>query len=269
MQAGSGLRRALTVAGSDCSGGAGIQADLKTFHAFGVYGSSAVTAVVAENTLGVQGMEAVRPDLVALQVESCLSDIGADAVKTGMLASAAVVAAVAGKLRDHGVAPLVVDPVMRAKDGRALIDPDALAVMVGDLLPLAAVVTPNVAEAEALAGGPIRTEADLLAAAKAIRAMGPRLVVMKGGHFEGGPEGLATDFVWDGEDWRPLAGARVAGRGAHGTGCTFSAAITALLALGEPPGPAIARAKRFITEAIRTAPDLGRGHPPVNHWART
>lgn len=260
--------RALTIAGSDCSGGAGVQADLKTFHTFGVFGQSAVTAVVAENTLGVQGWQAIAPETVAMQIESCLGDIGADACKTGMLVDAPTIAAVAAKLREHRPPHLVVDPVMRAKGGDALIAPEAVETLVREIFPLASVVTPNVPEAEALVGGALRTEADFRAAAEAIRAMGPRVVVLKGGHSAVNPEGGSRDFVWDGGAWWTLEGERSHDRNTHGTGCTFSAALCACLAKGLPLRESLDRAKAFITEAIRTAPGLGHGHGPVNHWAR-
>lgn len=262
------IPRALTIAGSDCSGGAGIQADLKTFQAFGVFGQSAVTAVVAENTVGVQGWQAIAPETVAMQIESCLCDIGADAAKTGMLVDAFTIAAVAAKLRERPVENLVVDPVMRAKGGDALIAPEAVETLVREIFPLALVVTPNVPEAEALAGFSLKEEADFRRAAELIRQMGPRIVVMKGGHSPVNPSGESLDFVWDGTDWWTLLGARHSDRNTHGTGCTFSAAVCACLALGHPPKEALRRAKAFITEAIRTAPGLGRGHGPVNHWAK-
>jgi hydroxymethylpyrimidine/phosphomethylpyrimidine kinase len=261
------IARALTIAGSDCSGGAGIQADLKTFHRFGVYGASVLTAVVAENTVGVQGISAVDPAFVALQAESCLSDIGADAVKTGMLVDASIVAAVVEVMRRHEVHNLVVDPVMRAKGGDPLIDPAAVETLVRDLFPMAFVVTPNVPEAEALVGFSLKTVEDFRKAAGLIRDMGPKIVVMKGGHSPANPEGASLDFAWDGETWRVFEGLRSSNRNTHGTGCTFSAAIAALLARGEEPMTAIAEAKAFITEAIRTGQGLGHGHGPVNHWA--
>jgi hydroxymethylpyrimidine/phosphomethylpyrimidine kinase len=264
-----GVPRALTIAGSDCSGGAGIQADLKTFHAFGVYGMSAITAVVAENTVGVQGWREVEPALVAEQVSSCLSDIGADAAKTGMLVNAAVVEAVAAVLRKYRVARLVVDPVMRAKSGDPLIAPEAVSALVEKVFPLAEVVTPNVPEAEALVGFPLRTDGDFRRAAKAIRALGPRVVVLKGGHSPLNPPGLSRDFVWDGREWEVLEGPRSPDRNTHGTGCTFSAAVAAGLAQGLELGLALRRAKAYVGEAIRTAPGLGGGHGPVNHWAKT
>lgn len=257
--------RCLTVAGSDCSGGAGIQADLKVFFRFGVYGQSAVTAVVAENTVGVQGYAPAAPDLVAMQIDSCLNDIGADAVKTGMLVNVDIVRAVASRLRHHGVTRLVIDPVMCAKNGDRLIAEDAVQTLIERLFPLALVVTPNVPEAEALWGRPIGTFDDFRQAAEAIRAMGPKVVVMKGGHSPINPPGLSIDFVLAGDDWVPVAGPRASDRNTHGTGCTFSAAITARLALGDDPVAAVRAAKSYITAAIATAPDLGHGHGPVNH----
>jgi hydroxymethylpyrimidine/phosphomethylpyrimidine kinase len=261
--------RALTIAGSDCSGGAGIQADLKTFHAFGVYGASAITAVVAENTVGVQGWRALEPGFVAEQIDSVLNDLGADAVKTGMLVDAPTILAVAERLSAHGVRNLVVDPVMRAKSGDPLIAPEAVDTLVEEIFPLARVVTPNVPEAEALVRRELRDESDFRRAAETIRDMGPSIVVMKGGHSSTGPAGEAVDFVWDGATWTALRGARSGARNTHGTGCTFSAAIAAGLALGLDATEALQRAKAYITEAIRTASGLGHGHGPVNHWART
>ncbi|HOI11937.1 MAG TPA: bifunctional hydroxymethylpyrimidine kinase/phosphomethylpyrimidine kinase, partial [Myxococcota bacterium] len=208
---------ALTIAGSDCSGGAGIQADLKTFEAFRVFGQSVVTAVVAENTVGVQGVHPVPPAFVARQIDSCLDDIGAAAIKTGMLVDGPTIRAVADALERHGVRDLVVDPVMRAKGGDPLIDPDAVRELVARIFPLAGVVTPNVPEAEALVGRPLATEADFLDAARAIRAMGPRIVVMKGGHNPFTAPDVSIDFVWDGTDWTPLAGPRAPSRNTHGT----------------------------------------------------
>ncbi len=261
------IPRALTIAGSDCSGGAGIQADLKTFHRFGVFGTSAVTAVVAENTVGVQGIQALSPDFVARQIDSVLEDIGADAVKTGMLVDAPVIRAVSSSLRRHGADALVVDPVMRAKGGDPLIDPEAVDTLIREIFPLARVVTPNVPEAEALAGLSLTRLEDFKEAAERIRRMGPDVVVMKGGHSRINPEGASMDFVWDGESWATLEGVRSPDRNTHGTGCTFSAAITAHLARGLPMMEALRLAKAFIGDAIATAPNLGKGYGPVNHWA--
>lgn len=262
-----GLRRCLTVAGSDCSGGAGLQADLKVFFRFGVFGQSAVTAVVAENTLGVQAIEPMTPAFVAMQIDSCLSDIGTDVVKTGMLVNAAIVEAVAERLAFYGVQRLVIDPVMRAKSGDLLIAPEAVDSLVRNLFPMATVVMPNVPEAEVLWGRPIRSVEDFRAAAEAIRALGPQVVVMKGGHSPTNPEGESVDYVWDGRTWLELTGVRGRDRNTHGTGCTFSAAVAARMALGDDPIQAITTAKKYITAAIGTAADLGHGHGPVNHWA--
>lgn len=259
--------RALTIAGSDCSGGAGLQADLKVFFRFGVFGQSVVTAVVAENTVGVQGVASVRPDFVAMQIDSCISDIGADVVKTGMLVDSDIVTVVAERLRFHDVRRLVIDPVMCAKNGDRLIAEDAVQTLVTRLFPMATVVTPNVPEAEALWGRKIETLMDFRTAAVAIRAMGPRIVVMKGGHSPVNPEGESVDYVLSGDDWVAVSGPRGSDRNTHGTGCTFSAAIAACMARGDDPVTAVRTAKKYITEAIATAPDLGHGHGPVNHWA--
>lgn len=262
---GQGYPTALTIAGSDCSGGAGIQADLKTFEAFGVFGQSVVTAVVAENTVGVQGVLPVPPAFVATQIDSCLDDIGARAVKTGMLVDGPTVRAVADALERHKVSDLVVDPVMRAKGGDPLIDPDAVRELVTRIFPLAAVVTPNVPEAEALVGRSLATEADFRDAARTIRDMGPRVVVMKGGHNPFTAPDVSIDFVWDGISWTAFSAPREPSRNTHGTGCTFSAAIAANLALGAGVLDAVAAAKRYITRAVAEAPNLGRGHGPVRH----
>lgn len=263
----NGIARALTIAGSDCSGGAGIQADLKTFHRFGVFGQSAVTAVVAENTLGVQGWQRVDPDMVRMQIDSCLGDIGADAVKTGMLVDREVVQAVARGLRDHGASALVVDPVMRAKGGDALIDPEAVGALVREVFPLALVVTPNVPEAEVLAGRVMDGPEAVRRVAEAIGAMGPRYVLLKGGHARFGDPRLSVDLLWDGTDLLELPGPRFSDRNTHGTGCTYSAAITAWLARGCDVVGAVRRSRAFLVEAIRSGPGLGGGHGPVNHWA--
>jgi hydroxymethylpyrimidine/phosphomethylpyrimidine kinase len=244
-----------------------LQADLKVFFRFGVFGQSAVTAVVAENTLGVQAVEPMTPAFVATQIDSCLSDIGADVVKTGMLVNAAIVEVVAERLAHYKVQRLVIDPVMRAKSGDPLIAPEAVDSLVRHLFPMATVVMPNVPEAEVLWGRPIHTVADFRAAAEAIRALGPQVVVMKGGHSPTNPEGESVDYVWDGQTWLELIGVRGSDRNTHGTGCTFSAAVAARMALGDDPIQAITIAKQYITAAIGTAADLGHGHGPVNHWA--
>jgi hydroxymethylpyrimidine/phosphomethylpyrimidine kinase len=254
---------ALSIAGSDPSGGAGIQADLKTFHRFAVYGEAVITLLTVQNTLRVSRVEVLPPALVLEQLAAVLEDIPPAAAKTGALGSAAIVAAVA-HAAEHFAFPLVVDPVMVSKHGIPLLPPDAVAAIRDLLLPRAALVTPNVPEAEALTGLSIRTLDDMRAAAARLLAIGARAVLIKGGHLEGD----ATDLLFDAEGWREFPAARVATRHTHGTGCTYSAAITAGLAAGLPLRDAVARAKRFIHEAIRTHPGLGSGSGPVNHHAR-
>lgn len=258
------LFRALTIAGSDSGGGAGIQADLKTFTALGVYGMSALTAVTAQNTTGVQGVYPLTPDQVAAQIDSVLSDIGTDAAKTGMLFDAPIIRAVADRIRHYQVRNLVIDPVMIAKGGQPLLLEQAQEALRSDLLPLAAVVTPNLPEAEVLTGLDIRTPDEMAAAGRRLLAMGARAAVVKGGHLEGA---TADDLLItpEGEEWLPAE--RIPTRHTHGTGCTFSAAIAAGLAQGLPLRDAVVQAKAFITLAIRKAPGLGAGHGPTNHLA--
>ena len=254
---------ALTIAGSDSGGGAGIQADLKTFHAFGVFGTSAVTAVTAQNTLGVQAVQALDPPIVRSQIESVRADLPPGAVKTGMLANADIVRAVVAGL--HGFeAPLVVDPVMVATSGDRLLDPAAVAAILEELLPLAALVTPNLPEAEILAGQAVRTEADMSAAASAIVARGARAVLVKGGHLDGAE---VVDVFGDGTCERAWRTPRIRTTETHGTGCTLSAAITAGLASGLALEPAIDRGLAFTHAAIAAAPGLGSGRGPLDHWA--
>jgi hydroxymethylpyrimidine/phosphomethylpyrimidine kinase len=254
--------KAMSIAGSDSGGGAGIQADLKTFAAFGVYGTTAVTAVTAQNTLDVFAVAEVPEEVVALQIDAVLDDIGADAIKTGMLSSAAITRTVADRIEAWGVAQVVVDPVMVAKGGHALLHESAVEAVKETILPLALVVTPNVPEAEILSGITIDGPEAARAAAQAIAALGPRFVVVKGGHLAGD----ATDLVYDGQTFTELRAERIDTRNTHGTGCSFSAAIAALLARGVPPLEAIAEAKRWLTEAIRHSYAIGRGHSPVNHF---
>jgi len=262
------MRTALTIAGSDSSAGAGIQGDLKTFAAFGVYGTSAVTAVTAQNTKGVSAWEPVSTELVIAQIEAIASDIPPNAVKTGMLATAAIVEAVAATIEELELANLVVDPVMFATGGSRLLSEDAVAAVVAELLPRAEVVTPNLPEAEALVGGPIRTLDDMRAAARRIRGLGPRVVVLKGGHLADGAADACVDVVSSAHADFDVRGPRVASRHTHGTGCTFAAAITAALALGQPVDQAIRGARDYVTGAIRKAPELGGGHGPLNHFWR-
>lgn len=258
--------RALTIAGSDSGGGAGIQADLKTFYAFGVYGTSAVTAVTAQNTLGVRAIHELPPEVVAAQIDAVLEDIGADATKTGMLSSAAIIEAVADRLRAHSVRGLVVDPVMVAKSGDALLRPEAVQALIGLILPLAAVITPNAPEAAVLSGLEVRDAETAREAARRIQALGPLMVIVKGGHLDGE---RSDDLVFDGRAFEILSGPRIATPHTHGTGCTFSAAITACLARGLEPLAAAREARAFLQGAIENAEPLGAGHGPVNHFWRS
>lgn len=255
---------ALTIAGSDPSGGAGIQADLKTFHQFGVFGEAAITLLTVQNTRGVAEVAWVEPRLVRAQVEAVLDDIPPNAVKTGALGSAAIietVAAVAPRLQ----APLVVDPVMISKHGAPLLAEDARGALIDRLLPCAALITPNLHEAAALTGLAVATPEEMEEAARRIHARSGAAVLVKGGHLESD----AADVLFDGAGLRWYHAPRVETPHTHGTGCTYSAAITACLAAGLPLGAAVERAKRYIAEAIRTNPGLGRGAGPVNHHART
>ncbi len=258
--------RALTIAGSDSGGGAGIQADIKTFAALGVYGTSAIAAVTAQNTLGVRGWLAMPADLVAQQIDAVLSDIGADSVKTGMLANAAIIEVVAANIREHDVRALVVDPVMVAKGGQALLEDDAVAALIHDLLPLAQVVTPNIPEAEALTRRTIANWDAARTAAAQLVEMGAKSVVIKGGHFENDP--AATDLYFDGGEYHEFTATRVDTRNTHGTGCTFASAIAAGMAKGLTVRDAIAQAKAYVTLAIQHAYPVGNGQGAVHHFYR-
>jgi hydroxymethylpyrimidine/phosphomethylpyrimidine kinase len=257
---------ALTIAGSDSGGGAGIQADLKTFAALRVYGTCAITAVTAQNTLGVIAWKAVDADLVEAQIEAVAGDFPVGAVKTGMLATAAIVEAVAATVAEVELPNLVVDPVMVAKGGDRLLDEDAVRAMRTELLKQAMVVTPNIPEAEVLLDGfRIRSIDDMRTAARRIRALGPGVVVMKGGHRDGEQ---STDVVCTENSMFELTGPRLPGPHTHGTGCTFSAAIAANLALGQDVDAAVREARAYLEGAIRHAPGLGHGHGPLNHFWR-
>lgn len=259
------MRTALTIAGSDSGGGAGIQADLKTFAAHGVYGTSAITAVTAQNTLGVTAWEPVSTVLVVAQIEAVADDLGADAVKTGMLANAAIVQAVADALTRLELPNVVVDPVMVAKGGDRLLETAAVQAMRTALLPLAHVVTPNIPEAEVLAGIEISSIEEMREAGRRILALGPRVVLVKGGHLEGT---YSIDVAVSAEGSEAFRADRVATPHTHGTGCTLASAIAASLALGLGDMESIARAKTYVTEAIRRAPGIGGGHGPLAHFWR-
>ncbi|MFU8858509.1 MAG: bifunctional hydroxymethylpyrimidine kinase/phosphomethylpyrimidine kinase [Deferrisomatales bacterium] len=257
--------RVLTIAGSDSGGGAGIQADLRTFALLGCHGSSVVTAVTAQNSLGVQGVFPLSPEAVETQMESVLSDIGADAAKTGMLFSAELIAAVARGLRRRPVERLVVDPVMVAKGGATLLRQDAREALVREILPLALLVTPNLPEAEVLAGLEIRAEPQAWEACARILDRGPRAVLLKGGHGEG--EWVEDRYADRDGNRETFRSPRVFTPHTHGTGCTLSAAIAALLARGYPLSGAVERAREFLLAAIREGYPLGAGHGPTNPYA--
>ncbi len=254
------LATALTIAGSDPSGGAGIQADLKTFHQFGVYGEAVITLLTVQNTVRVDRVECISPNLVSQQIEAVVGDIRPSAAKTGALGNLAIVEAVA-ELAGGFKFPLVVDPVMVSKHGAPLIADDARQALKARLVPLAYLVTPNLAEASELAGFPVGSVGEMRRAAEQICRAGAKAALVKGGHLVG----EAVDVLFDGREWLELRAPRIDTRHTHGTGCTYSAAITAELAKGSTLETAVRRAKRFITEAIRTNPGLGRGAGPVNH----
>ncbi|MGZ8626594.1 MAG: bifunctional hydroxymethylpyrimidine kinase/phosphomethylpyrimidine kinase [Actinomycetota bacterium] len=254
--------RALSIAGSDSGGGAGIQADLKTFSALGVFGMTAITAVTVQNTQGVSGYEALSPRTVGEQIRAVVTDIGVDAAKTGMLASAQIVEAVADAVAETQVPNLVVDPVFLSKHGHALLAEDAVAALRERILPLATLVTPNLPEAAGLAGFGVGTRDEMAAAAEAILAMGPRAVLVKGGHLES--EERADDLFFDGRDLRWIEAERIATPHTHGTGCVLSSAIAAHLAHGAELLDAVRAGKAFVTEAIRHALPIGHGIGPVD-----
>jgi hydroxymethylpyrimidine/phosphomethylpyrimidine kinase len=266
----AGAPVALTIAGSDSGGGAGIQADLKTFAALGVYGASAITAITAQNTRSVSDVLDLPPALVAAQIDAVVSDIGADATKTGMLANAAIIEAVAAKVREHGLRQLVVDPVMVAKSGDQLLRQDAVDALRELLIPLCTVLTPNLAEAQVLLGRPIETWEHVREGARELVALGAETVVMKGGHLPSQvkQDGPATDLFFDGTDFHEFSTGRVATSSTHGTGCTFASAIAAGLAKGESPRGAVALAKAYVTKALQSAYPVGHGHGPVHHFFR-
>ena len=252
--------RLLTIAGSDSGGGAGIQADLKTFAAHGAFGMSAITALTAQNTLGVRAVYGVPPEFVAAQIDAVFEDIGVDALKIGMLAGTGIVAAVAGRLRVHAGPPVVLDPVMAAASGDPLLEPEAVAAIRDLLLPLATVITPNLPEADRLAGHPAP---DLEARRELARELGRRApaVLLKGAHAPGDE---IVDLLWDGRELYSFAHPRLATRGGHGTGCTLSAAIAARLATGTPLAEACRGAIAWLEGALRHALPIGHGQAPLD-----
>jgi hydroxymethylpyrimidine/phosphomethylpyrimidine kinase len=255
--------RALTIAGSDSGGGAGIQADLKTFAALRVYGMSAITSITAQNTVGVDGVHDVPAEFVAKQIDMVAQDIGVDAAKTGMLSNAEIVYAVADAIKRNAIEKLVVDPVMAAKSGDTLLQESARDALVREMLPLAYVLTPNVPEAEALTGLRVTDVKSMQEAARALHGKGPRYVVIKGGHLAGAE---AVDLLFDGTSFETFSSARIDTNNTHGTGCTFSAAIAGLLAKGFDVVASVEGAKAYLTKAIRHALPLGKGHGPLMHY---
>ncbi|MDR2718168.1 MAG: bifunctional hydroxymethylpyrimidine kinase/phosphomethylpyrimidine kinase [Treponema sp.] len=259
------MKTALSIAGSDCSGGAGIQADLKTFSAHGVFGMTAVTSVVAENTFRVIEYQDIRPDIIGKQIDAVFEDIPPDAVKVGMLSCRPTMLAVAGKLREWKPRNVVIDPVMYAKNGAPLMEMDAISTLIKEVVPLGDLITPNIPEAEKMSGMTIKTHDDMREAARCIFAMGCRAVVVKGGHFDSNA-GDATDILFDGEKFYEYPSPRIDTKHTHGTGCTFSSAIAANLALGFTVQKAVESAKAYINTAIIHAPGLGKGNGPTHHF---
>lgn len=256
------MRTALTIAGSDSSGGAGIQADIKTFSACGVFGMSAITAITAQNTCGVTNIRELDAEIIQDQITAVYSDIDVDAVKIGMLASAEIIRVVASSLRDNDAKNIVLDTVMVSKSGSHLLKPDAVDVLKKVLLPMALIVTPNLYEASEIVGFPVNDQNDMKKAAKMIKDMGPRFVIIKGGHLIGN----ACDLLYDGQDFFVFSNERIDTVHTHGTGCTFSSAIAASLAKGLTVNEAVAFAKKYITIAITNGFKLGKGVGPTHHF---
>ncbi len=252
----------MTIAGSDCSGGAGIQADLKTFAAHGTFGMSVIVSVVAENTSRVISIQDIAPEIIADQIDAVFEDITVDGVKIGMLSGAEQMKIVAEKLRDYRPNGIVLDPVMVAKGGCALMHPEALETLKKEMLPLAFMLTPNIPEAQAISGMKIETAEDMKKAAACLQNMGPKNVLIKGGHLTGDAE----DILFDGADFYSFRAERILTKNTHGTGCTLSSAIAANLANGLAVPAAVEAAKEYVTTAIRHALPIGKGHGPTNHF---
>lgn len=256
------MKKVLTIAGSDCSGGAGIQADLKTFSAHGVFGMSVIVSVVAENTSRVIDIQDITPDMIEKQIDAVFEDIGADAVKVGMLSSPRCMEAVARKLRQYRPRYVVIDPVMVAKNGCALMKPEAMDTLIRVIIPLANVLTPNIPEAEKITGLKIDDVAGMEEAARKIHRMGSQNVLVKGGHAAGD----ALDVLFDGEQMYHFSAPRIDTKNTHGTGCTYSSAIASNLALGMATPDAVREAKQYVTTAIQHALDIGKGNGPTHHF---
>jgi len=260
------MRVALTIAGSDPGGGAGVQADLKTFAAFGLYGASAITAITVQNTLGVEAVAPLSADLVTSQIEAIAGDFSIDATKIGMLATAAIVEAVAAAIAELDLPLVVVDPVLVSTSGERLLDADGVQAMLTELLPRARVVTPNIPEAEALSGRRISSAEDARDAARAIRDMGAAAVIITGGHPTGHDSPEVVDLLFDGHAFHEFRASRIDSPHTHGTGCTFASAVAAGLALGHDLATAAQRAQQYVGGAIAHAPGLGHGRGPLDHF---
>jgi hydroxymethylpyrimidine/phosphomethylpyrimidine kinase len=257
------MNHLLTIAGSDCSGGAGIQADLKTFSALGGYGMSVITAVTVQNTRGVQDSQDLRPDIIAGQIAAVFDDIRVDAVKIGMVSCVDSIVAIADTLSRYPSVPIVLDPVMVSKSGFSLLSRDAVHALTTRLIPLASMITPNIPEAELLTGDSIKTVREMHQAARKLRELGAPHVLVKGGHLAD----EATDVFYSGNQFQVYPGKKIETRHTHGTGCTLSSAITAFLADALSPPDAVARAKEYVTECIANAMEIGEGHGPLNHFS--
>jgi hydroxymethylpyrimidine/phosphomethylpyrimidine kinase len=258
--------RALSVAGSDSGGCAGIQADLRTFFSLGVHGMTAITGITAQNTCRVQEIFNIPPGMVASQIDAVMTDIGADAVKTGMLSDPETISVVAEKLREYGIRKVVVDPVMVSTGGDELISGTASEILVRELFPLALIVTPNLDEASSLIRRPIRTMEDMHSAARELLAFGPGAVLIKGGHLR--DSGDSVDLLFEGEEFIEFSAPRIDTLNTHGSGCTLAAAIAAFLARGSSLREAVSRAKEYVTGAIRNSYSLGSGNGPLGHFYR-
>ncbi|MDI6601562.1 MAG: bifunctional hydroxymethylpyrimidine kinase/phosphomethylpyrimidine kinase [Thermoanaerobacteraceae bacterium] len=258
------MKLALTIAGADSGGGAGIQADIKTFSAHGVFGMSVITSVTAQNTMGVIGIEDISPEMVALQMKAVFEDLYPDAVKIGMVSSEGIIKAIAEGLKTYRPEKVVLDPVMISKSGSPLLKPEAMEALKDELIPLCLVVTPNLMEAEALTGMEIKTPGDMREAARRILDLGAKSVVVKGGHLTGD----ALDILYDGQGFYEVTSERIETKNTHGTGCTFSSAIAANLAMGYDLIESVKNAKEYITGAIKNSLNIGHGVGPTNHFWR-
>jgi len=256
------MKKVLTIAGSDSSGGAGIQADLKTFSAHGVFGMSVITAVTAQNTQRVTAVQDISPEIIGKQIDAIFQDIEVDAVKIGMVSQVDSIKVIAEKLRNYKPGNVVLDPVMVSKSGYSLLNPEATGALISELLPLALITTPNIPEAKIISGMGIHTPGDMIKAAEIIIGMGPAYVLVKGGHMPGD----STDILFDGKNAVYFTSERIETKNTHGTGCTLSSAIASNLALGFDIKEAVEKAKEYITLAIRNSLSIGKGAGPTNHF---